>query len=367
MGHRSKLRLGSQEQEKPTIEYRSPLWMVTQEPVISHWVAELQRICQEQMDFPEAPHHLQISRRTVEEVREHFAGLIRRGESKLHRLCAALCHTYLKTWEIHSVVIGEVSEEHERFTLVQSLSAEEVFQLTDVDLGNRQLGKLRFGDDIKGWKQPSLVANFVDYEPLELDQRAIHRITSRIKAEEEIWNKVVDELFDIDKLVKRDKQLRHLSRYVKDIFGFKVVVGESEKVRRFHDELQTWSPDPESYQELDIPDEDSTRRMVFLETKDYLDGNDPKRSGWKAIKSVVRWWNETFEVQVQPLRNYLRERERLSRESHASFRTRREELRAEVSRIIPLYGFYRELLRWLFLRPNAPVPQYPHLTIEFVE
>jgi len=300
-------------------------------------------------------------------LRETFAALIRRGEAKLHRLCDVLCHNFLNSWEIHSVVIGEVRELGERFTLVQSLKAEEVFELTDLDLGQRQLRKLRFGDEQRGWSRPTLVANFLDYEPLELDRRAIYRITSRIKAEEEIWNKVVDELFDIDKLVKRDKQLRHLSRYVKDIFGLKVVVGESEKVRRFHEELRGLCLNDDLRRQLSIPLESSTERLEFVETKDYLDGADPKRSGWKAIKSVVRWWDETFELQVHPLRNYLRERERLSQESHSSFKTRREELRLEVARRVPLYGFYRDLLRWLFLRPDAAPPQHRNLMLQVVD
>lgn len=347
--------------------YRSPLWMVTQEPTISRWVAALQRTCQEQLAYPEQHHHLQVSVRQVEDVRDSFQRLIRRGESKLHRLCSLLCHTYLKSWEMHSVVIGDIPGQGERFTLVQNLTAEELSHMTDLDLGNRQLSRLRFWDQVHGWNQPTLVANFVDYEALELDERGIHRITSRIKAEEEIWNKVVDELFEVDQLVQRDKQLRHLSRYVKDIFGLKVVVGDAGKVRKFHDDVQGLEIGPSLCQQLNIQEDISTRRLYFVETKDYLDGTDPKRSGWRAIKSVVRWWNETFELQVQPLRNYLKERERLSRESHASFRTRREELRHEVSRLIPLYGFYRELLRWLFLRPDAPPPTFPHLTLELVD
>lgn len=347
--------------------YRSPLWMVTQDPVISQWVSELQRVCQEQLAFPERDHALKVSLTVVDQMREQFAGLIRRGESKLHRLCNLICHSYLQSWEIHSVVIGAVPALEERFTLVQSLSAEEVFQLTDVDLGNRQLAKLRFGDDQRGWHQPVLVANFLDYEPLELDHRAIHHITSRIKAEEEIWNKVVDELFELDKLVHRDKHLRHLSRYVKDIFGFKVVVGQSEQVREFHDELAALRFSAELREKLQVPVEPATHGMDVVETKDYLDGPEAKRSGWRAMKSVVRWWNETFEVQVQPLRNYLEERERLSQESHTSFRNRREDLRKKVSEMVPLYGYYRELLQWLFLRPDGTPPQHPRLTLELTQ
>ncbi len=349
------------------MEYRSPLWMVTQDPLISQWVTELQRICREQQEQPDSCHHLRVSRAVIEQMRETFAALIRRGESKLHRLCALLCQQYLSSWEIHSVVIGEVPGSKERFTLLQSLTPEQVFELTDVDLGNRQLAKLRFGDELRGWNQPVLVANFLDYEPMELGTWAIHRVTSRIKAEEEIWNKVVDELFHLDQLVQRDKQLRHLSRYVKDIFGFKVVIGQSDRVRAFHEELRHLHFSPRLLKGLTVPQEETTERLHFVETKDYLDGDESKKSGWKAIKSVVRWWDETFEVQVQPLRNYLRERERLSRESHASFKNRREELRDEIARRIPLYGFYRDLLRWLFRRGEGQPPVHPNLEVELTD
>ncbi|CAN0415746.1 unnamed protein product, partial [Phaeothamnion confervicola] len=290
--------------------------------------------------------------------RESFAATIRRGEARLHRLCGLLCDRFFKQYEIGSVVIGEADADQERFTLVQSLTEQELFDLTDLDLGNRQLSKLRFLHEDR-WRQPNLVANFVEYQPLELDTHGIHRITSRIKAEEEIWNKVCDEIFDIDELVQRDKQLAHLSRYVKDIFGLKVVTAESGQVRRFHEEMGRIEFSADELSAMEVPYLEDTRRLEFVEVKDYLAGNESKRSGWKAIKSVVRWWGDTFEIQVQPLRNYMQERERLTRESHASFKTRRDSLRAQITSRIPLYGFYRDLLRWLFLRRQESSPTPP--------
>ena len=58
---------------------------------------------------------------------------------------------------------------------------------------------------------------------------------SRIKAEEEIWNKVCDEIFRIDELLERDKKLRALSRYVKDVFGVKVVVRHPRRTQASDD------------------------------------------------------------------------------------------------------------------------------------
>ena len=338
----------------------SPLWMVTQEPAINRLVNHLQVQALDFLGAPEEQHELVISGTKIEQAREAFYGIIRRGEHRLHRLCALLSRRFLREFEMSSVVIGEVAVAGRRFTLVQSLSPGELFQMTDLDLGTRQLAKFRVIED-EVWHRPRLIANFVEYEPDELDDWGIHRITSRIKAEEEIWNKVVDEIFELDNMVQRDKQLRHLSRYVKDIFGMKVVVTESSRVRRFHEMLVALQFQPGELQELEIPCDETTTRLDFVETKDYLHGADPKRSGWRAIKSVVRWWGDPFEIQVQPLRNYLQERERLTSVSHASFKTRRDDLRTEIARRIPLYGFYRELLRWLFQRRESAPPTFPNI------
>ena len=70
-----------------------------------------------------------------------------------------------------------------------------------------------------------------------------------------------------------------------------------------------------------------------------------------------------IEVQVQPLANYHQERERLTRESHAGFKSRREALRNQIASSIPLFGFYRDLLKWLFLAPHTPAPTFESVTI----
>ena len=88
-----------------------------------------------------------------------------------------------------------------------------------------------------------------------------------------------------------------------------------------------------------------------------------KETGWEAIKSVFRWWDSTIEVQVQPLWNYHQEREYLTRESHAGFKERRETLRNQVAGAVPLFGFYRDLLRWLFLSPAEPAPAFEAVEI----
>jgi hypothetical protein len=202
------------------------------------------------------------------------------------------------------------------------------------------------------------VSNVVEYEPAGPNAFNVYRILTRIKAEEEIWNKVVDELFDLDAIVLRDKQLRHLGRYVKDVFGIKVVVGSDEDAYRVQEQLAKLAFSPERLAARGLGLDASLLRLEFVETKDYLQRPSRKQSGWSALKTVVHWADRTFEIQVQPLSNFLHERERLTRESHASFKGKREQVRDEVAQRLPLFGFYRALLRWLFLDPASDAPQH---------
>ena len=104
-----------------------------------------------------------------------------------------------------------------------------------------------------------------------------------------------------------------------------------------------------------------------MESKDYLQRPSRKQSGWTALKSVVHWAGKTFEIQVQPLSNFLHERERLTRESHASFKSTRERVRDEVAQRLPLFGFYRALLEWLFVDPSSEPPRQEGVDVVLVD
>ena len=91
--------------------------------------------------------------------------MIRHGEEQLHKVCELLCETFLdSTYTLQSVVIGEVETTKERFTLVKSISPGDLYSQTDLDLGTRQLRRLRYHDG-GAWSRASLVANVVEYQP----------------------------------------------------------------------------------------------------------------------------------------------------------------------------------------------------------
>ena len=340
----------------------SPLGMVTTEPLLNAFVANLQILRLAISEQPDVHQELCFSQAELEAVRAAFAAMIRHGEEQVHRLAQLLCATWLSAFQVQSVVIGQVETTNERFTLAQTIAPADVYSTTDLDLGNRQLGKLQFRTET-GWSRAVLVANSVDYQPVEPNRYAIHRISTRIKAEEEIWNKVVDEIFDLDAIVRRDKKLRHLSRYVKDIFGIKIVVGrvaDAYHIQKALTEL-TWS-DAQLYAQQIEPSA-ATRQLRFVEVKDYLSVDQRKRSGWQALKSVVQWADKTIEIQIQPLHNFLHEREALTRESHMSFKAHRELVRDQVAAQVPLFRFYRDLLVWVFRASAGLPPAHEGITV----
>lgn len=334
----------------------SPLWMVSKAPALNELVVALQQH-RRRLDegAAEPSRRLAFSRHQVARARLEFSDMIRHGERDLHLLAGLLAERFLGAVRRRSVVIGEIERTRERFTLAVDVTEAEVIESTDLDLGNRVLARLAIADQ-RGWLRAGLVSSVVEYEADAPNPMSVYRLLTRIKAEEEIWNKVSDEIFELDQLVLRDKQLRHLGRYVKDVFGIKIVVGTPEDAERLQAALQDITFDDERLASRDLPLDADHRCLRFIEVKNYLEQDSRKRSGWSAMKSVVSWNGRTFEIQVQPLTNFLHERERLTRESHASFKTTRERVRDEVAARMPLFGFYRSLLRWLFVDPASAPP-----------
>lgn len=340
----------------------SPLGLVSSEPALSDLVVTLQRTRRSYAERPESVHELRFSRRRLAEARDGFAAMIRRGELQLHRLSHLLCDRLLGSYQQQGVIIGEVEGTGERFSLTVDVAAEELFACTDLDFGTRRLDRLRVLDG-ENVQRATLVSNVTEYQATEPNSLSIYKIVSRVKAEEEIWNKVTDEIFNLDGIVLRDKKLRHLSRYVKDVFGIKIVVGTPRAAYKTQSRLARLSFRAAHLRSVGVEPDDRSRQLSFVEVKDYLSRTHRKRSGWSALKSVVRWCGKTFEIQVQPLSNYLHERELLTRESHAAFKLKRERVRDEVAAQMPLFAFYRDLLRWLLVDPVGLPPRHAGIRV----
>lgn len=324
--------------------------MAMHDPVLHRFISYLAEKKAEQERNPDLHIEIELSRSFISSVRASFRQNILDGERHLHMLAHVLASTlFEERFELHSNVIGSLSDddgEERPFLIRERINQNTLMSVLDIDLGNQMLDNFRYN---KGgeWVPLQLSANFVEYIPASNPGNSINRLTSRVKAEEEIWNKVTDEIFQVDQLVSRDKRLRQFSKYVKDIFGLKIVCENEASCVSVHERLkdiQLLMPGDEN----EHPNEN--QQLVFIETKDYLTCAPSlmKRTGWKAIKSVVLWRERLFEIQVQPLTNYYLELDHMAGPSHSSFKLKRDALRDEITEVLPLYGFYRDLLKMLF-------------------
>jgi hypothetical protein len=192
---------------------------------------------------------------------------------------------------------------------------------------------------------------------------SVQSFSCHVKTDEEIWNEIADAIFGLNRLARSDERVRHVGRFVTDAFGIKIVVGDSEQAHALHTALQRASWDDDLLDAHAVPVVESTARLDFLDVKDYMTQWGRKATGWEAIKSVVRWWDTTFEVHIQPIANFYREREVLADQNQASFNALRAALRNEVADRLPLLGFYRDLLRWLFVSSSESAPKFESVRI----
>ena len=339
---------------------QSPLFMAMHDPVLHQFISYLAAKKAEQEANPGLHVKIELSRQAIKSVRDSFRQNILDGERHLHALSHLLASVLLEhAFELHSNVIGVLpGTEGRPFMLRERITQETLFSVMDIDLGNQMVDNFRYKRQ-DNWVPLELSANFVEYIPLGRPTSGVNRITSRVKAEEELWNKVADEIFLIDRIVYRDKHLRQFSKYVKDIFGIKIVCEDEDACASLHDRIKTLAVNEchwEMLNKLELvglqkESESSEPLLEFLETKDYLtcDPSVMKRTGWKALKSVVKWRQRLFEIQAQPLGNYYLELDHMSGPSHRSFKLSRDSMREELSRRVPLYGFYRDLLKMLFM------------------
>eukprot|EP00304_Pavlova_gyrans_P010355 CAMPEP_0206047902 /NCGR_PEP_ID=MMETSP1466-20131121/22605_1 /ASSEMBLY_ACC=CAM_ASM_001126 /TAXON_ID=44452 /ORGANISM="Pavlova gyrans, Strain CCMP608" /LENGTH=441 /DNA_ID=CAMNT_0053422929 /DNA_START=46 /DNA_END=1371 /DNA_ORIENTATION=+ len=371
-------------------EESSPLWMITQDKEVTNLITYLQASREPIEKDPLGAHELHFTRSQIEKARHEFDVTLRMGEQKQHALCSLLGQRLLGRYYLQGVVVGELPRTFHRFELSQRVQPTTLLSETDLALGNRILSNHRVLSNGQ-WVTPALVASFVEYHPTvmnyapgghsskvstssALGDTCIYKMISRIKAEQEIFNKVCDEIFDFDRLVRdlsrADKQLASLGHFVKDVFGIKLVVGSVEQAREVQAAIEAIRFTNEELAGITIEAEDANR-LRFIEVKDHLGDMRKSNSGWECLKSVFEWNGGIFEVQIQPLINYCLERERLTKQSHDAFKQKRERARDQVASRVPLFGFYRDILRTLFVEPptcdGLTIPKFNNVRVHVHE
>lgn len=303
------------------------------------------------------PQRLVLRRQDIDYCRRQWEQAILRGEAGLLDFGTLVAWKLCDTRRIRMVARVVASPKKEldadRIVIEQPLARDDIARVTDHSLAASLARRYRYRQKGKrAYGKLYARASFLEHRPLESRPDGLAtRIMTRVKVDDQIWNKVCDALFDIDSVVRRDKVLNAASKYIKDVFGVKVLTQRREDSYRVAEVLSSMEVCSGDLEALG-GSADGCGPVELLETKDYLalpDG-EKKKTGWEAIKNVYRWRGQVFEVQIQTEANYFLEQSDLSSTSHRTFEMQRQALRLDLAGRVPHYAEYRALLKALFKR-----------------
>jgi hypothetical protein len=315
------------------------------------------------------PPLLVIEDEEIRHARQSWLSAVLAGEHQLYDLATLLAWRLLGTKKIQHVarVLCSSRDEPEqrRIVIEEMLSRADLKRYTDHTLASRIARRYRYRTNHRR-PYDKLIhrASFLELRPLEAVSDAMAmRVLTRVKVDDQIWNKVCDALFDVDNLIARDKLLNPLSKYIKDVFGIKALTTNQERAYRVAGSLNTMSFTEAECDELSLSWE-AGGRLELLEEKDYmaLPASRKKKTGWEALKNVYSWHGQVFEMQIQTEANYHLETSDLSDTSHRTFDMRRQAFRKKLDDLIPHYKEYRAVLKILFKpqysRRRASLPEW---------
>lgn len=309
-----------------------------------------------------APPVLTLERTELDYCRDQWELGVLRGEHRLYDLATLIAWRITGTRQVElvaRVLVGQREEEESvqspRIVIEERISREELKRVTDYSLAQRISRHYRYRQRYdEPFSKLYARASFLELRPLHFADDAIGiRVMTRVKANEQVWNKVCDALFDIDSVIERDKILNSRSKYVKDVFGIKILTTRNSDSYRVDAALRAAHFGQRELLEVGVAPEPTLERLDLIEHKDYLalPPDQKKKTGWEAIKNVYRWGGQVFEVQIQTEANYFKEVMDLTNASHRTFEMHRRRMRWDLEERIPHYRDMRRLLKHLF-RPD---------------
>ncbi|MFT7579471.1 MAG: hypothetical protein ACI9MR_001135 [Myxococcota bacterium] len=306
------------------------------------------------------PPTLTLQRTELDYCRDQWLTGVLNGEHRLYDLATLMTWRLTGTHRLQlvaRVTVGPKEEEEsadaKRIVLEEPITRDNLKRVTDYSLSHRIARHYLYRSAYDApFGKLYARASFLELRPLEMTEEAhATRVLTRVKANEQIWNKVCDALFDIDSLVQRDKILNKRSKYVKDVFGIKILTPHRSDSYRVNEALMGVAFDHSDVERLGngvAALADSS--LELLEHKDYLSlpADQKKRTGWEALKNVYRWGGHIFEVQIQTEANYFLEALHLTDTSHRTFEMQRRRTRREFETVVPHYKEMRTVLKYLF-------------------
>jgi hypothetical protein len=324
---------------------------VTRVEVVNEFLHGLEQIKDAAIANPGVPHELSVSAESHALVRTALSDFILASESGLHRLAELFCNRYLgPDYNIELQVRGTLPTPRgsREILIKEPVDPQDLYTTTDLEFALEAIGSY----------PAQLTSSVFDYQPITFDRATnpygIHAVRTRLKSADSLIDKVNDHLFRIN-LGSGSSSDSPMSLYLKDIRGVGFIVDSEDDVRSLYRDLTSLTFTDKELRSVNIIPSADTSQLGIFHTKDKLSDKDVH---WRGIKFVMFWDGTCTEVQIKTIDFSLKEQSTHTPESHGSYKQRRENARQEFTQKQPLFGFYREYLKHVFLG-TAPMPEPP--------
>lgn len=217
-------------------------------------------------------------------------------------------------------------------------------------LAEKQLGEIT----VEG-AQPRMVDHSLDYLADEWNEFGVHRVITHARPGEDLWMVIADSLFGLDDTMP---DLKHVDE---DMYRLKIVVEDGAHAAKLHRYLRNLEWSDNELQSQGIPVESATREAVLVEESTHTaqDLGHMVTLGQEATgdrTSIVDWWGAGVQIRIQTLDEDYAETEMLSMMNREKLWLRKLAHQEELASVSPLYGFTRNLVKWMLSSDCVSAP-----------
>lgn len=296
--------------------------------------------------------HIDFTLDQIHEVREELTEHHRTTEKKLSALGQLLIERFTGgAYTPSSLVTAQVGSSGDVFTLSQNIPKSTEGGGADSQmLAEKQLSEIT----VEG-AQPRMVDHSLDYLADEWNEFGVHRVITHSRSGEDLWMVIADSLFGLDDTMP---DLKHVDE---DMYRLKIVVEDGAHAAKLHRYLRNLEWSDSELQSQGIPVESATREAVLVEESTHTaqDLGHMVTLGQEATgdrTSIVDWWGAGVQIRIQTLDEDYAETEMLSMMNRERLWLRKLAHQEELASVSPLYGFTRNLVKWMLSSDCVSAP-----------
>lgn len=332
---------------------RHPKLPFSEQPALNSVVQKLHDVGMTAVSAPAGNAALDLTFGQIQKVRDE----VERGHSASERKLSALGHLLVErfvgtnSYQITSMVTAQSNKNV--FTLSENIPLETIDEGADsAQLARDQLEGLSVDGE-----HVTMSDHSIEFGANVWNDWGVHRVIAHARPARDLWKVIADSLFGLEH--------PQVDRFVDDdMYHIKLVVEDDEHADRVHRSLRNMEYTDEELRARGIPSEASTRKLHLVcestHTAEALghrvwhSQDTAKTLGDRC--STVKFWGMGIQIRVQTLNEHYAEAEMITMTNREQLAQRKEQQHEHLAAQSPVYGFARNLLRWMLDEDATTLP-----------